>query len=319
VNRFYVFSSIRPPATADDLSYLRDCLNSWREAGFDPVAVNGPAEIEALRNLDLGIEFSPIPADGKPRIGDILLAIRRSGERFAGLINSDCRIMGYPGLAATIRSGLDQSCILAWRVDIGDNIKPAATSHGFDAYFFDTRFLPDDDSGFSIGDPWWDYWFPLVCEMNGARLQTLAVPLLTHKIHPLNWRRRNWEAGAARFWTALRGWKPAVPAPSSLFANIPDAWWNKTHLSAGDVGSLSLIVPAWFYNDRPQMIAILPPEMAKVETMFAFGSQALLDAAEFTILKNIIRRMIKPLRAAVAIFRRARHILSRALPSAATS
>src|SRR5207245_9458615 len=128
----------------------------------------------------------------------------------------------------------------------------------------------------------------------------------TGTVLPLNAKRRSWEAGAARFWPALRGWKPAVPAPSSLFANIPDAWWNKTHLSAGDVGSLSLIVPAWFYNDRPQMIAILPPEMAKVETMFAFGSQALLDAAEFTILKNIIRRLIKQHRAAAAILRRAR-------------
>jgi hypothetical protein len=215
--------------------------------------------------------------DGKPRIGALLSAIRDSGARFAGIINSDCKIMGYPGLASMIRDGLDCSCILAWRVDVGEGIKPAATSHGLDAYFFDTRFLPEDDIGFSIGDPWWDYWFPLACEVRGARLQTLAVPLLTHKVHPLNWQRRNWESGAHRFWTMLRSWRPDVAVPGSLFANIPEAWWSRTHLTASQVGSLSLIVPEWFYRERPQTIAILPAEMAAVETMLQLGGQALLD------------------------------------------
>jgi len=57
VNRFYVSRPFARPALP--MIFLSARLpNSWREAGFDPVAVNGPAEIEALRNLDLGIEFS---------------------------------------------------------------------------------------------------------------------------------------------------------------------------------------------------------------------------------------------------------------------
>jgi hypothetical protein len=31
---------------------LNDCLDSWRVAGFNPVAVNGPKEIENLRQLN---------------------------------------------------------------------------------------------------------------------------------------------------------------------------------------------------------------------------------------------------------------------------
>jgi hypothetical protein len=303
---FPLFTSIRPPSGDNELSYLRDCLNSWRAAGFQPVAVNGPAETEALRSLDLPVEFAPMLADGKPRIGDILSAVRASGVRFAGIINSDCKIMGYPGLAGTIREGLDGSCILAWRVDIGDGIKPAATSHGFDAYFLDTRFMPEDDFGFSIGDPWWDYWFPLACEVRGAKLQTLGLPLLSHRVHPLNWRRRTWEAGAQRFWTALRGWRPEAVASRSVFSEIPAAWWTQERLSASRVGSLSLLVPAWFYRERPQTIAILPADMGEVEAMLQLGGQALLDAAEFVLLRNMVRRVIKPLRRAVAVFRRVR-------------
>jgi hypothetical protein len=310
-----LFTSIRPPTGDDELSYLRDCLSSWRAAGFQPVAVNGPSETAALRGLNLPIEFAPIAADGKPRISAILSAIRASGEHLAGIINSDCQIMGYPGLASTIREELDRSCILAWRVDIGEGIRPAATSHGFDAYFFDTRFLPEDDIGFSIGDPWWDYWFPLACEMRGAKLQTLGLPLLTHKVHPLNWQRRKWEAGAHRFWTALCGWRPEAAAPGSVFNEIPVGWWTQERLSASRVGSLSLIVPAWFFRERPQTIAVLPAEMAAVETMLQLGGQALLDAAEFVLLKNILRRAIKPLRRAVAVFRRVRQaVAALALP-----
>jgi hypothetical protein len=61
-----LFTSIRPPADAEATSYLRDCLDSWRTAGFDTVAVNGAAEVEALRCLDLPIEFSVAATDGKP-------------------------------------------------------------------------------------------------------------------------------------------------------------------------------------------------------------------------------------------------------------
>jgi hypothetical protein len=316
---FPLFTSIRPPAGDDELSYLRDCLASWRSAGFQAVAVNGPVETEALRSLDLPVELSPMPRDGKPRIGDLLSAIRATGEPFAGIINSDCKIRGYPGLASTIREGLDGSCILAWRVDIGEGIKPAATSHGFDAYFFDVRFLPEDDLGFSIGDPWWDYWFPLACEMRGAKLQTLGLPLLTHKVHPLNWQRRKWEAGAHRFWTAISGWRPEVAAPRSVFDAIPLAWWRQERLSASRVGSLSLIVPAWFYRDRPQTIRVLPLDMREIEAMLQLGGQALLDAAEFVLLKNMLRRMIKPFRRAVAVFRRVRQAVAALMPPAQPS
>jgi len=302
---FRLFTSIRPPASGET-PYLRECLASWRAAGFDIVAVNGPSEMMALRRLALPVEFSPMSGDGKPRIGDFLSAIRASGERFAGIINADCRIIGYPDLATKLQIGLDQSCLLAWRIDVGEDIKPSATSHGFDAFFFDTRFIPEDDAGFSIGDPWWDYWFPLACEMRGARLQTLKVPLLTHRVHPLNWKGRNWEGGVSRFWTALRSWRPDVAAPRSLFASIPDPWWNRIHLTPRQIGSLSVIVPEWFYKERPQTIAVLPPEMAEVETTLALGGQALLDASEFVLLKNMIRRQIKPLRSAVAVFRRIR-------------
>jgi hypothetical protein len=98
---------------------LRGCLSSWRAAGFQPIAVNGPSEIKVLRGLDLPVEFAPMLTDGKPRIGAILSAIRESGVRFAGIVNSDCRIVGYPDLASSLRAGLERTVLVAWRMDVG--------------------------------------------------------------------------------------------------------------------------------------------------------------------------------------------------------
>jgi hypothetical protein len=300
-----LFTSIRPSADVEAITYLRDCLNSWRAAGFETVAVNGPTETAALRRLRLPIEFSVMATDEKPRIGAFLSAIRERSCRFAGIINSDCRIVGYPGLAANLERQLAGRALLAWRLDVGDR-KPSAARYGFDAYFFDAEIMPEDDAGFSIGDPWWDYWFPLACEMRGARIETVALPLLTHKVHPLNWKRRRWDEGAHRFWTLLRNWRPAVPAKRSVFAEIPDAWWKKERLTAYQVGVMSLTVPLWFHKERPQTIALLPSDMAEMETMFRLGGQELLESSEFTILKNMLRRAVRPLRMAGAKFRRVR-------------
>src|SRR5215467_9721453 len=134
MSSFSLFTSIKPPATADELSYLRDCLNSWRAAGFDAVAVNGPAEIQALRSFDLPVEFAVTATDGKPRIGTILSAIRARGSRLAGIINSDCRIIGYPNAAAGLQAGLERTAVLAWRIDVGPDLRPTTMRGGFDAY-----------------------------------------------------------------------------------------------------------------------------------------------------------------------------------------
>ena len=203
-----IFTSIKPP-NPENISYLRDCLNSWVAAGFDPVTINGPREIETLRKLDLPARFSALPADGKPRIGAILSVIRKTGARFAGIINADCKLIGYSDNARNLEAGLDGRIALAWRLD-DDNGQFSASPYGFDAFFFDTRYLPPDDFGFSIGDAWWDIWFPLACEAQGAIVEALKTPLLTHKVHPFNWNWDQYDENGRRLWAALG--KPGIPA-----------------------------------------------------------------------------------------------------------
>jgi hypothetical protein len=212
VTSFPLFTSIKPPADSDELSYLHNCLDSWRAAGFDAVAVNGPTEIEALRRLNLPIEFSPLGTNGKPRIGGILSAIRDSGAQFAGIINSDCALIGYPNMVRNLQAGLAHRLAIAWRIDV-DGSKADVDQWGFDAFFFDTEIMPRDDCGFCIGEAWWDRWFPAAYERMGGQIEPLGVPLLVHRAHPSSWW-PDWENNGSRLWEWTG--KPGTPSRTEL-------------------------------------------------------------------------------------------------------
>jgi hypothetical protein len=282
-----LFTSIRPPTDQNSTVYLLDCLQSWRTAGFDTVAVNGPAETEVLRRLGLGIEFAVTAADGKPRIGALLSAIRERFCPFAGIINSDCKIVGYPNIAGNLRAGLERRIALAWRLDVVDGARPKAGRYGFDAFFFDTSILPADDAGFSIGETWWDLWFPLACEACGAKIETLDAPLLMHRAHPQNWSRQQWANNGRLFWTTIG--KSGSPSEADLFA-------------------LNAAIHVRLHG-MPQTIPVIgPPD---VEEVVRLGGRAMLMAAEMEHLRaelaamrnSTFWRLTAPLRAAVDFVR----------------
>jgi hypothetical protein len=271
---FPLFTSIKPPASTDELAYLCECIDSWRAAGFDAVSVNGPAETERLRGLDLPVEFAAMATDGKPRIGAILDAIRQSCARFAGICNSDCKIVGYPNLLANLNARLHGAVVLAWRIDLGPDGKPTTQRGGFDAFLFDIEVIPRDDAGFSIAEPWWDHWFPLACEMSGARLETLGMPLLTHRDHPERWTELAFVRAADRFWAMLQSWHDSGDMPASLLGRLP-----AIDRELADLATLCAATPSWLFAHRPQTMALIGPDAADVENMLLLGGQAILSLA----------------------------------------
>lgn len=282
---FKLFTSIKPPANADDLAYLRDCLHSWHTAGFSPVAVNGPKETEALRPLNLPTEFSPLLSDGKPRIGSILSAIRDSGAPVAGIINSDCKIAQYPHLAVHLRANLEQAVLLAWRIDLNEDRNPTPRLDGYDGFFFDTGIMPKDDAGFCVGEPLWDFWFPLACEMTGAQVQTLRLPLLTHRAHPQNWGTVDLSGNASRLWGLLQTWHRRGDMPDSLRATLPDALCHSLAPSKDDLMRVCEVPPFWLFEQRPQNNAVLGPDATDIEAMLRCGGQSMYKDFRVTWLR----------------------------------
>ena len=93
-----------------------------------------------------------------------------------------------PGVAiGNVLKATEGSIILLERLDIDPKTMRATGSHalGFDAFFFDTRFIENvDDAGdWTIGEPVWDYWFPLVMHIAGAYLKAPNAPIIVHLNH----------------------------------------------------------------------------------------------------------------------------------------
>ena len=285
ISSFPLFTSIKPPTGDIALAYLRECLNSWRAAGFDATSVNGPAETEQLRGLDLPVAFYTTAADSKPRISTILGAIHDSGVRFASIINSDCKIVNYPGLVANLKAQMERTVVLAWRVDLDLELNPTTQRGGFDAFLFDSKVIPRDDCGFSIADPWWDHWFPLACEMRGARLETLAVPLLTHIAHPERWSDETFIRTGHRFWRELQNWHCGGDMPESFRSKMPADLHFDCVPSKQQLSDLAATTPAWLNQYRPQTISIMGPQASDVEMVLRLRGRGIAETGHISRLR----------------------------------
>ena len=175
------------------VSYQKECINSWREAGFKIASLNADCEIDILLGKGYDIEFiSNGGSQNRTKIATFLSTIRNSGESVAGIINADCFLMN-PGMAiGNILKAAEGSVILLERLNIDPNMMRATGSRslGFDAFFFDTRFIENivDGDNWTIGDPVWDYWFPLVMHIAGASLKAPNAPIIVHLNHVQQWR-----------------------------------------------------------------------------------------------------------------------------------
>jgi hypothetical protein len=178
---FPLFTTIPPN------SDFRPLVDNWESSGFKVTSVNSSEEAKIFRTAD--VEVLEVESDqSRLKITDIMSAIADTGTPIAGFINADCRFI-QPLDSERIKTFVNNSLVLAERIDV-DRTGGATTflSLGFDAFFFDTatlRSLPD--TGYRIGMPWWDYWFPLVMQRSGLALRRFSCPILLHTAHDRNW------------------------------------------------------------------------------------------------------------------------------------
>jgi hypothetical protein len=263
---FPLLTSVPPHLSGEALARQRETIASWRAAGFKLISVNGPSEIAGLAALGLDIEIEPTARDGKPFIGDILAAARKTGCSRAGIVNADCKVLGYPDLALRLAAALENGVLYAERVDVGDDRLPTVGEcNGFDAFFFDAGILGGiNDAHFRLGETWWDYWFPLQLAASGAILGNIAVPLICHRRHQARWNEEQWVRHARHMCTALKAWSRQDTSMSFL-----PSLGGILHLKKPDVPQLSMIGAAcfqWLRTRRlPREIAFLPDGMGSIE------------------------------------------------------
>jgi hypothetical protein len=190
-------------------TYQRECVDSWRKAGLEVVSINPDSELELLERKGLGVEIvSNGTADRRTSIGSIVSAILASGDQIAGIMNADCFLVN-PGYALdAVLSASADSLVLLERLNIdSESLCPTGYySGGFDGFFFDTRFLPDIGVAdpWTIGSPQWDYWFPLVMHIAGAKLKKPEALILLHLNHETKWSKEEYLDNASKLSEGLR-------------------------------------------------------------------------------------------------------------------
>jgi hypothetical protein len=200
---------IRRTVQAEEIgtTYQNACINSWREAGLRVVSLNSESEIQQLKERGLPVEYvSNGSQSDRSRIAGLLSLIAESDEPVAGIINADCLLIHYRDFVGAISRAAQNSIVLFERLNINpDTMRPTgAHCDGFDAFFFDTRFIGDlkSSSPWRIGQTYWDYWFPLMLIYAGAKLKT-SVAGLVHVNHDVRWLWANWSAQATELRTSL--------------------------------------------------------------------------------------------------------------------
>jgi FkbM family methyltransferase len=200
----YALTSL-PPHPRDPAA-TAECISSWRAAGLKVVAFNHPSEIETLSQM-FDVDFVPVEKTAYDVFGghyvyiNTLLNWAAEQNTLALLINADIRLQLEAWELNRIRRLCDGGvgCFIRFNHD-GDVRSANREVHGLDAFLLhgrDASLFPE--SFLSMGQPWWDYWVPLVFANNNRPVHAVDFPVAFHRNHPQNWSWHNWNRCGVEF------------------------------------------------------------------------------------------------------------------------
>lgn len=202
----YALTSLSPARDARPRQLA--AIQSWRAAGLAVRCFNRRSEIKRMRDV-YDVDFVPLRRKmtskhifGRPYVPiNVLLDWARAEDVTALLINSDIEFhMSLPelqrirdlsdgGLCYFIRYNYaarkEESAPDPWGID-------AFLLHGRDASLVPASFL-------SMGQPWWDYWLPLMFIRKSRPVYSVEFPAIFHRNHPQNWSLENYQRCALEF------------------------------------------------------------------------------------------------------------------------
>jgi hypothetical protein len=187
-------------------------IRSWRAAGFAPVSINTAAEHAANPGLRAALaEVDVETVVLQDRHHGVLCPINRFLEAIAAhasagpvaITNADIFLADAESLAASVRSLTPSQFLLGQRMDVtglpehggaAASEGGAVNFHGFDFFASDTvsitSCLPFLGGNLSLGQPFWDHFFPLALMATGANPRLVDPASIRHAIHPLGWSAR---------------------------------------------------------------------------------------------------------------------------------
>lgn len=185
-----IATSIAPHA----IEKQQRAIQSWVAQGFDVLSLNIPEEIEKLKSAFPEVLFKEATRDarsicGKPLVAldDILDTLSKEDHSYFGIVNSDIefRAFGKDSLSRQIISEIRNQFLFVKRIDFQDPKSLGSVyDFGVDAFFFHRAVLEKlPRSPFWIGLPWWDYFLPAYCLLNGIPTAQILSPFAYHPKH----------------------------------------------------------------------------------------------------------------------------------------
>ena len=177
--------------------YQRQCIESWKQAGFSPLSINSSRE-RAFADLchTAVVHRDASRLTGRPCVfvADLLsVACERAGGKPFVIVNGDLIMRDNLGkLVENIQPG---EFLYSRRTEIHDpkEISGGSYRYGFD--FFACH--PSDAAKFKtslvFGMPWWDHLLPLMAYKNWCRLRQIKMPPVLHLEHHERWDANLWK------------------------------------------------------------------------------------------------------------------------------
>ena len=197
-----------------DSSLQHHLIRSWHEAGFKPISMNTPSELEANPShrtalANAGVASLEVPSTGvgfPDYLPNLVAALRLVVDRFPGeviaITNADIHIALQESVLANLRD-LESNCfLLSHRTDVNDKALfdlPVEQRHGgegsylpgidfvaarVEAFKAALPFLGDE---LTIGLLWWDLLLPMALFAAGATKHHLSSLQFLHLKHSDRW------------------------------------------------------------------------------------------------------------------------------------
>jgi hypothetical protein len=136
------------------------------------------------------------------------------------------------------------------RVNINPNslLPTGKACLGFDAFFFNkthaSRLTIDPE--LAVGQPWWDYWFPIEFAFSGIKLLRPQSPLIFHLDHEQGWSQARWLHYGRKFTTRFSGMDGT--RNSSFSAGLQE-FIDSGSIERDDLGGLADWLFNWLQNN----------------------------------------------------------------------
>jgi hypothetical protein len=197
-------SRLDPQGEEIGAEYQERCIESWRQAGFEPISVNSAGESyrHPVRMIPVSRDASAVTGHPNVFLADLLAAA--SNEAKGGPVvvtNADLLIRPGTSLVEAIRELRPREFIFSRRVNIQrpDETNGMPGRFGYDFFAGHADEIAEcPDGGMVFGAPWWDHYLPLMMFAQGCRIYQ-TEPAVLHLEHEL--RLRGWEELGQRFVT----------------------------------------------------------------------------------------------------------------------